>query len=327
MDYDPVTGVERRRSVWSWLALPLIAFLLGLAAMGWLLSRWEQGAVFLGIANAPAGVAEEQPLDPAAAQPAQPQEPVVALPGDQARFVIDPETQQRVARLEQRLTELDSASRAAVGNADRAEGLLVAFAARRALDRGVALGYIEHLLRQRFGQNQPQAVGLVITAARQPVTLQELQRELEDVGPRLAASGADRSWWEGLKREMGSLITIRREGTQSTIPSERLRRARAHMAGGEVNLALVEILRMPGREQARTWVEKARRYVAARSALDAIETAALLDPVNPPQAPANQQPQPRPAQAPPQPARPAQAQAPPKAQPQPQTQPAPGPTR
>jgi hypothetical protein len=323
MDYDPLAGVERRRSVWSWLALPLIAFLLGLAAMGWLLSRWEQGAVFLGIADAPAEIAEQQPLDPAAApQPAQPQEAVVGLPGDQPRFVIDPETQQRVSRLEQRLTELDSASRAAVGNADRAEGLLVAFAARRALDRGVALGYIEHLLRQRFGQNQPQAVGLVITAARQPVTLQELQRELEDVGPRLAASGADRSWWEGLKREMGSLITIRREGTQSTIPSERLRRARAHMAGGEVNLALVEILRMPGREQARTWVEKARRYVAARSALDAIETAALLDPVNPPQAPANQPPQPRPAQAAPQPARPTQPQPQPKAQPAP-----PGPTR
>lgn len=322
MDYDPVTGVERRRSVWSWLALPLIAFLLGLAAMGWLLSRWEQGAVFLGIANAPAGIAEQQPLDPAAAPATQPQEAVVALSGDQPRLVIDPETQQRVARLEQRLTELDSASRAAVGNADRAEGLLVAFAARRALDRGVALGYIEHLLRQRFGQSQPQAVGLVITAARQPVTLQELQRELEDVGPRLAASGSDRSWWEGLKRELGSLITIRREGTQSTIPSERLRRARAHMAGGEVNLALVEILRMPGREQARTWVEKARRYVAARSALDAIETAALLDPINPPQAPANQQPQPRPAQAAPQPARPAQAQ--PKAE---APQPAPGPTR
>ncbi|HZF96095.1 MAG TPA: hypothetical protein VEZ20_14635 [Allosphingosinicella sp.] len=318
MDYDPVTGVERKRSVWSWLALPLIAFLLGLAAMGWLLSRWEQGAVFLGIADPPSDIAEQQPLEPAAPQPAQPQEAVVALPGDQPRFVIDPETQQRVSRLEQRLTELDSASRAAVGNADRAEGLLVAFAARRALDRGVALGYIEHLLRQRFGQNQPQAVGLVITAARQPVTLQELQRELEDVGPRLAASGADRSWWEGLKREMGSLITIRREGTQSTIPSERLRRARAHMAGGEVNLALVEILRMPGREQARTWVEKARRYVAARSALDAIETAALLDPVNPPQAPVNQQPQP---------ARPAQAQPQPKAPLQPQAQPAPGPTR
>jgi hypothetical protein len=301
MDYDPVTGAARRRSVWSWLAFPLIAFLLGLAAMGWLLSRWETAAVFLGVADTPPAAVEQQPAPEPQPATAQPQAATIALPEGEARLVIDPETQRRVSRLEERLTELDTTSRAAVGNADRAEGLLVAFAARRALDRGVALGYIEHLLRQRFGQRQPQAVGLVITAARQPVTLQELQRELEEVGPRLAASGVDRSWWQGLKRELGSLITIRREGTQSTVPSERLRRARAHMSAGEVNLALVEVLRMPGHGQAQAWTEKARRYVAARSALDAIETAALLDPVNasqvqgeqPPTQPPQPQPQPK----------------------------------
>ena len=304
VDYDPVTGMERRRSVWSWLALPLIAFLIGLAAAAWLLSRWESAAIFLGISDPPPAVVQPALEPPAAAVQPQPQAaPAPALADGEQRLVIDPETQRRVTRLEQRLGELDNASRAAVGNADRAEGLLVAFAARRALDRGVQLGYIEHLLRQRFGQTQPQAVGLIITAARQPVTLQELQRELEDVGPRLAASGPNRNWWQGLKRELGSLITVRREGTQSTIPSERLRRARAHMSAGEVNFALVEVLRMPGRGEAGAWTEKARRYVAARSALDAIETAALLDPVNPPQAPANQ--------------RPAAAQSQPRPQPQP----------
>ncbi|HEX8655073.1 MAG TPA: hypothetical protein VF693_07610 [Allosphingosinicella sp.] len=303
VDYDPVTGLERRRSIWTRLALPMIAFVLGLAAMGWMLARWQTAALFLGVAPEPAPPAPvvRPAPPPATVQPqAQPAPPPLA-DGEQ-RLVIDPETQRRVTRLEQRLGELDNASRAAVGNADRAEGLLVAFAARRALDRGVQLGYIEHLLRQRFGQTQPQAVGMIITAARQPVTLQELQRELEEVGPRLAASGPNQNWWSALKRELGSLITIRREGTQSTIPSERLRRSYAHMSAGEVNFALVEVLRMPGREQARAWVQKARRYVAARSALDAIETAALLDPVNPPQPPANQPQQPRPASRP-QPAR------------------------
>lgn len=304
VDYDPVTGLERRRSVWTRLALPLIAFALGLAAMGWMLARWETAALFLGVAPEPAPPAPivRPAPQPAAAQPQPQTAPAPAPVEGEQRLVIDPETQRRVTRLEQRLGELDNASRAAVGNADRAEGLLVAFAARRALDRGVQLGYIEHLLRQRFGQTQPQAVGMIITAARQPVTLQELQRELEEVGPRLAASGPNQNWWSALKRELGSLITIRREGTQSTIPSERLRRAYAHMSAGEVNFALVEVLRMPGREQARAWVQKARRYVAARSALDAIETAALLDPVNPPQPPANQ-PQPQRPASRPQPAR------------------------
>lgn len=304
VDYDPVTGLERQRSIWSRLALPMIAFVLGLAAMGWMLARWQTAAMFLGVAPEPAPPA---PIVRTAPQPvpAQPQPqaaPTPALAEGEQRLVIDPETQRRVTRLEQRLGELDNASRAAVGNADRAEGLLVAFAARRALDRGVQLGYIEHLLRQRFGQTQPQAVGMIITGARQPVTLQELQRELEEIGPHLAASGPNQNWWSAFKRELGSLITIRREGTQSTIPSERLRRAYAHMSAGEVNFALVEVLRMPGREQARAWVQKARRYVAARSALDAIETAALLDPVNPPQPPANQ-PQPQRPASRPQPAR------------------------
>ena len=99
------------------------------------------------------------------------------------RIVIDPEIARRVAALEQRLGQVGTESRAAVGNADRAEGLLVAFAARRALDRGVALGFLEALLRQRFGATQPRAVGMIILAARNPVTLQELQLGLQEVGP------------------------------------------------------------------------------------------------------------------------------------------------
>lgn len=303
VEYDPLSG-ERTRLWWSGLIFPLAAFLLGLAAMGWLLSRWESAAMFLGVApEPPPPAAAPAPRGPPAAPPAQRAEPALPppAPGEQ-RFVIDPETQRRVARLEQRLTEIDNASRAAVGNADRAEGLLVAFAARRALDRGVALGYIEHLLRQRFGRNQPQAVGMVITAARQPVTLQELQRELEEVGPHLASGGPGQSWWQAFRNELGSLVTIRREGTQSTIPSERLRRAYSHMQAGEVNYALVEVLRMPGRDHAADWIAKARRYVSARAALDAIETAALLDPAPQPQ----DQPQPA-APRPAQPAAPAAA--------------------
>lgn len=261
--------------------------------------------MFLGIAPEPPAAA---PAPAPALAPTPPTQPVpqaeTALPppapGEQ-RFVIDPETQRRVARLEQRLTEIDNASRAAVGNADRAEGLLVAFAARRALDRGVALGYIEHLLRQRFGQHQPQAVGMVITAARQPVTLQELQRELQEVGPRLAAGGPQHDWWQALRSELSGLVTIRRQGTQSTIPSERLRRAYSHMQAGEVNYALVEVMRMPGTGQAADWIAKARRYVSARAALDAIETAALLDPIpQPPPRPAPAQPGPGPAPSQPQ---------------------------
>jgi hypothetical protein len=304
-DYDPVdsySGPPRR----AWLrplVVPGIAFLLGLAAMGYLLGQWDAAARALGIAPAAAPVAEA-PLPaaaPALAAPAIQAAPAPLAGDEPERIVIDPEIGRRVAALEQRIGTVDTQSRAAVGNADRAEGLLVAFAARRALDRGVALGFLEALLRQRFGDSQPRAVGMIILAARNPVTLQELQLGLQEASPRLIGTPPDAGWWDAVKAELGTLITVRREGTPSTEPSERLRRASQRLEAGQVEVALAEVLRIPAHENAADWIGRARIYVAARDALDRIETAALLDPRTPP-APARAAPAPAPA---PQPARPA----------------------
>lgn len=262
---------QQRSRLSAWL-LPLLAFLLGLALMGWALSRWDAAALFLGISPAPIQPAPaEQPVQPNVVSGTQP-------PGEAQTLLIDPETQRRVAQLEQRIAEIDVQSRAAVGNADRAEGLLVAFAARRALDRGVGLGYIETLLRQRFGRTQPQAVATIISAARQPVTLQDLQEGLIEVGDELTGVSEGQDWWTALRTELANLITVRTEGTPSTMPVERLRRATRRLEAGQVDVALAEVLRMPGRDNAAEWIADARRYVAARRALDTIETAALLEP-------------------------------------------------
>jgi hypothetical protein len=265
-----------RRSLASLLALPLIAFLVGLAAMGWLLARWDTAATFLGVAPAP-------PPAPAAAPPPQTltverePAPLAETPAGE-RLVLDPETTRRVNRLEERVAMLDAQQRAAVGNADRAEGLLVAFAARRALDRGVALGYLEPLLRQRFEQSDPEAVAMVLTSARQPVTLQTLQKEFQDLSPHLSGGGADQSWWGGFRSELAGLVTIRRAGTPSTHPGERLKRASRSLERGQVEVALLEVLRLPDYGRAESWITKARRYIAAHRALDRLESAALLEP-------------------------------------------------
>jgi hypothetical protein len=277
MEYVPgdTAAAKGKKPLLPLLILPLIAFLLGLAAMGWLLSRWDRGAEMLGIASVAAPQGEAAPPPQVQVERA-PQAELAPAP-DAARIVIDPEMTRRVNTLEQRLAELDAQSRAAVGNADRAEGLLVAFAARRALDRGVALGYLEGLLRQRFAATQPQAVGIVITSARDPVTLQQLQDELKEVSSKLAGGGPEQSWWGAFQNEFSDLIRIRKEGTPSTIPSERLARATRALDAGLAEVALAEVLRLPGRDQARDWITQARRYVSARRALDTIETAALLE--------------------------------------------------
>jgi hypothetical protein len=265
-----------RRSRLPALILPLIAFLLGLAAMGWLLANWSAAASFIGVRPAPAQAA------PAPARLVVAPPPVLSG-GEQQTLLIDPEMQRRVNQLEQRIAEIDSQSREAVGNADRAEGLLVAFAARRALDRGVALGYLEGLLRQRFGDTRRQAVATIITASRQPVTLEELQEGLQEVGPDLTGGSKSQDWWTAFRTELNGLITVRKAGTPSTMPAERLRRATRRLESGQVDVALAEVLRMPGRENAADWIADARRYVAARRALDTIETAALLEPRMAPQ--------------------------------------------
>lgn len=255
----------RSRPVVRALLLVLVAFLAGLAAMAWLLGQWPQGVRLLGLGLALA---------------AQPRPIYVARPA--VRPIAPGDLPMRLAQLESRIDRVDQASREAVGNADRAEGLLVAFAARRALDRGVALGYIEGLLRERFAETQRTAVAIVITAARRPVTLEQLRQGLGELGPNLTASAPSDDWWTATRRELGSLITIRRAGSTSTVPSERLDRARERLDAGQVDVALAEVLRLPGQQRAARWIVDARRYVAARRALDAIETAALLDPARGP---------------------------------------------
>ncbi len=267
-------AAKPKRSMVSLLLVPVAAFIAGIAAMGWLLTQWTGAASMIGVKTPPPASA------PAvrAAAPTPAATPAAAKSGAPETIVIDPEISRRVTRLEAQIADIDNQARQAVGTADRAEGLLVAFAARRALDRGVGLGYIEGLLRQRFGQTQPQAVATIITAAREPVTLQELQEGLQDVTPTMLGSGPEQSWWDAIRGELANLIIIRKAGTPSPIPAEGLRRATRQLEAGEVDVALAEVLRLPGRQNAADWIGKASRYVRARRALDTIETAALLEP-------------------------------------------------
>ncbi len=271
-EYEPVeTTPSRPRPMRTLLIVALVAFLLGLIAMGVLLKKWGGGMGYFGREAAVSG--GPTALGPTTPMPMTPSQ-VQALPANPAS--LDDLTT-RVRDLEQRLAQISVSARAASGNASRAEGLLVAFAARRALDRGVALGYIEAQLRERFGEAQPRAVAMVIAAARQPVTLEELQIALNDLGPQLASAGSTPSWWDGLKREVSGLIVVRRAGTPSPLPIERLQRAKRRLEGGQVDAALAEVARMPGRDKAANWMANARRYIEARRALDIIETAAILD--------------------------------------------------
>ena len=157
---------------------------------------------------------------------------------------------------------------------------------RRALDRGLSLGYLDAQLRLRFGDDQPNAVKTIIETSREPVTLEQLRAELDTLAPQLVGRGGDDngSLWTGLRRELGELFVVRAAGTQSPRASERLERARRYLGAGQADKAIAEVEAMPGSTAAADWLIDARRYHEARRALDLIETAAILEPRDSPAA-------------------------------------------
>lgn len=188
----------------------------------------------------------------------------------------------KVSALEQRLAELNQQAVAASGQASQAEALLVAFAARRAIERGQPLGYLEAQLRVRFGNTQQAAVDRVIAAAQKPVTLGLLSETFEKLSPQLIGGAASEGTWDWMMRQMGELFVIRHADTPSPTAESRAARVREALAGGRIDVAIAEVERMPGRDAATEWLARARDFVAAERALDQLETAALSFPPTPP---------------------------------------------
>ncbi|MBW0143991.1 hypothetical protein [Sphingomicrobium clamense] len=255
--------------------------LAGAAGATWLMKESEGVARFVGVTPSP----ESSERTPVALAPQQKR----ALPSPQvesetadaaasanaaaeeARDAIEElgSMEERVARIEERIERAE-------GSAGRADALLVAFAARRAIERGAPLGFLEPLLTQRFGSTHPRAVARVITASRNPVRLEDLVRRYEELGPVLRRGSEDPGFWDNLKREVGSLVIVYSADQPNPRPRARYDRALVELRLGDVSAALAETMRLPGAEAAEDWVADARRYVATRQALDRLESAALL---------------------------------------------------
>lgn len=265
------------------LGTGLVSFLLGGAAFGYM--AWRGGFDLAQLAEPVelSGVVRQQ------AEPTKP--PTVAdlrretqqnAQTDVARQAVEIVAQQqggldqRLAGLEQRMARLDLQAQAAAGNAGRAEALLIAFAARRAIDRGAPLGYLADQLRLRFGDAKPIAVQTVIDAAHNPVTLDKLVARLDGLGPELE-SAQNKSGFARLRWELSELFVIRRENAPSPAPHKRLERARWFLESGRVEAAIAEVRNLPGADEAEEWIAEAARYGGAQRALDLLETSAVLE--------------------------------------------------
>lgn len=258
----------RRRSILPILLLLIVALIGGMGAMAWLFYRFDNVAQIIK-PTVPVVVPPTPAARPASINIAPP--PPAAVVG----AIVD----ERIDRIEERVEDIDERATAATSEAHRAERLLIAFAARRAIDRGAPLGYLEGVLRERFGNVEPQAVATVISVSRQPVTIGQLRDKLEALRPQLASSGEETSWLTTVRRELADLIVIRRADAPPATAVDRFSRAQEDLAAGHVDAALAEVAKLPGRQAAAGWIGDARRYVQVRVALDRIESAALLEPV------------------------------------------------
>ncbi|MGK6322920.1 hypothetical protein ACMGDM_07510 [Sphingomonas sp. DT-51] len=240
------------------VVIALLAFAIGLGLMAYAM---RNAPSMFGRSTAPAAATAPAPV-------------AAAMTPDAATLALrEAALAAQLANLEARAARIDGDSAQAESHAGRAEAILITFAARRALDRGVGLGYLEGELRRRFGAAYPNEVNGVIRNARAPVTLEDLREGLNAAAPVLLAQQSD--WWAGIGSELRSLIVIHRAGTPSPLPSDRLARARRQLGTGNVETALAEVQRLPGAAEAGNWTAAARRYVEARTALDTLEAAAI----------------------------------------------------
>lgn len=253
------------RSGMGWgarLLIALVLILAGAAATVWSLARYEPAAKFFGIAPS------SPQLLVSNTRPVPVQQPVAVQ--------THPPAAPEIAELKGRLEQVENATERAAGSAGRADALVIAFAARRAIDRGVALGYLENLLTARFAPQHQAAVATIITGSHQPVRLNDLIAEYQSLASDLRSGGPQDSWWANTKRELGSLIQVHRADRPASTAEARYNRALQMLQSGDADQALAETMRLPGAASASAWTTKARRYVAVHRALDEIESAALM---------------------------------------------------
>jgi len=259
------TAAARRRTPWRMIAITVLAaFLLGAVAVWLLLPSGD-----LGVPELLSIKSEESAPEADAADAAARAGEFVGRQG---------ELDQRMAEMEQRLARIDVQADAAAGNAARAEGLLIAFAARRAIERGDRLGYLADQLQMRFSAAEPEAVQAVLAAERDSVTLDQLLAQLDGLAPHLGQGRANEDTMGWMSRELRELFVVRREGAPSPAPERRLERARLFLESGRTEAAIAEVRNLPNADRAGGWLADATRYAAAQRGLERIEAAAILEP-------------------------------------------------
>ncbi len=253
----------------------LAAFVLGAGLVGWLAWSGKLNWTKARPDNALAVGAVQQPNRMVDAQPA----------------AADSDVTAHLAQVEQRLARIQQDADAAESKIGRAEAMLTALAVRRAVERGAPLGALEARLQVSFGAVQPDAVEVITTLTRQPVTLSSLLTDLDALSSAAEADRDDLSTWQRMRHELGGLFIVRRAGLRQVKPADHIMRAKSLLGAGQIDAAIAEVEGVPRSDD---WLIKANRYSTVQRALDSLDARLISAPT----APAPMAPQAQPSAAP-----------------------------
>jgi hypothetical protein len=268
------TPPRRRKSGGRRLVALLLAVLIAAGAVAYFAWRGDLD----GFLPQQSGSAQRAAADGASAKVANGMETRQPSASGRGSLEVMGSLETRLALLEERFSRIDFEADAASGNAARAEGLLIAFAARRLIERGEPLGFVSDQLQLRFADAQPNAVETIIDFARNPVTVDELGARLEALTPDLTDNSQSLNFWQRTRQEVVSLFRVRSDSPTLLAPQARIDRARLMLSARRIRTAIAEVERLPGAEAANKWIADAQRFQEAQRALDLIETTAMLEP-------------------------------------------------
>lgn len=170
----------------------------------------------------------------------------------------------------------------AATSADKARGVLLVTAARRAAEQGQSLAVLEPALRRQFGAENADAVDKLLTASRAAPTLDGLRQRFSRLRPALlsnAPPSAGAGWWARFQSGIADIVQIRQSDSTASVNSARLAEMSARLQRGDVSGALLVLRRLPAPMQrgARDWRLDAEAYATTYGALQQLEAAVLLD--------------------------------------------------
>lgn len=173
---------------------------------------------------------------------------------------------------------------AAAESAEKARGVLLVTAARRAAEQGQSLAVLAPALRRHFAAADADAVERLLTASPGAPTLPVLRQRFARIRPQLAESAAPEkpdTLWEQIKSGVASLVQVREKGAAAarTANEARLADMATRLSQGDVAGALLAMQRLPARTQqlARQWRLSAEAYAGTYGALQQLEASVLLE--------------------------------------------------